>query len=81
MDDQQVHDHISKLIVEEQELRAGTSTGHGLDEKAKARMAQLEVKLDQYWDLLRRRQAREEFGQNPDAEATRDQAIVEHYQQ
>jgi hypothetical protein len=81
MDDQEVHDHISKLVAEEQELRAGAAAKHGLDEKGKARMAQLEVKLDQYWDLLRRRQAREEFGQNPGSERTRDETIVEHYQQ
>lgn len=81
MDDQEVHDHISQLVAEERELRAAASAGHGLDDKAKARITQLEIKLDQYWDLLRRRQAREEYGQDPDSERPRDEAIVEHYQQ
>jgi hypothetical protein len=81
MDDQEVHDHISKLVAEEHALRSSVFAGHGLDDTSKARMADLEVRLDQFWDLLRRRQAREEFGQNPDGEQPRDPGVVEHYEQ
>jgi Protein of unknown function (DUF2630) len=81
MDDHDVLQHISELVAEEHRLRSGVSQGHPLDEESRARVAHLEVQLDQCWDLLRRRQAREEFGQDPDAETTRDDAVVEGYQQ
>jgi hypothetical protein len=44
-------------------------------------MVTLEVQLDQYWDLLRRRYAREQYGQNPDEESPRDPSVVERYEQ
>ena len=81
MDDHDVLERISALVDEEKALRASTSGGHGLDEDAQARMAHLEVQLDQCWDLLRRREAREEFGQDPNKEAARDESVVERYLQ
>jgi hypothetical protein len=53
----------------------------GLDDDERARMQELQVKLDQYWDLLRQRRARREFGLNPEEVQVRDPNIVEHYQQ
>jgi hypothetical protein len=81
VEDHDVLAQISGLVTEEKELRASVSAGHGLDDESKARIAHLEVQLDQCWDLLRRRQAREEFGQDPDEERPRAEAVVEHYQQ
>ena len=77
MDDQDVLSHISKLVEEEHALRNGA----GLDDAGRERMSELEIQLDQYWDLLRRREAREEFGQNPSAESARPEDVVERYQQ
>ena len=77
MDDQDVLDQIKRLIDEEHALR----NGPGVDDAARERIAELEVRLDQCWDLLRRREAREEFGQNPDAEKVRPEETVERYQQ
>jgi hypothetical protein len=39
------------------------------------------VTLDQYWDLLRQRRARAEFGAEPDDAEVRDAGVVEHYEQ
>jgi hypothetical protein len=44
-------------------------------------MRQLEVSLDQCWDLLRQRRARRQFGQNPDDAQPRDPSVVEGYKQ
>jgi hypothetical protein len=81
MDDQDVLDHISKLVAEEKELRARALLGEEPASETRERIQQLEVQLDQYWDLLRRRQAREEFGQDPDLEHEQPQKVVEGYQQ
>jgi Protein of unknown function (DUF2630) len=80
MDDREALAHISELISEEKELR-NHAEGVGLDEAGRARMRELEVQLDQCWDLLSRRRAREEFGQDPDAEHTRPKSVVENYKQ
>jgi hypothetical protein len=77
MDDQDVLDQIKQLIEEERALRNGS----GLDDVGRERIAELEVRLDQCWDLLRRREARVEYGQNPSAESVRPEAVVERYQQ
>ena len=77
MDDQDVLSHISKLVEEEHALRNGAA----LDDAGRERMNELEIQLDQYWDLLRRRVAREEFDQDPNAESARSGDVVERYQQ
>jgi Protein of unknown function (DUF2630) len=77
MDDQDVLNQIRTLVEEEHALR----TGSPLDEAKRERMRDLEVQLDRCWDLLRRREAREEFGQNPDTESAQPEAVVEKYLQ
>lgn len=76
MSDKSILDHISALVAEEHALReAGTS------QPAEAeRIRQLEVQLDQCWDLLRQRRARREFGQDPGAAQVRDPRTVEGYE-
>jgi hypothetical protein len=80
MNDTEVLQHIEKLVQEEHELMQHAE-GVGLDDEQRARMKQLEVSLDQCWDLLRQRRARREMGLNPDEAKVRDPEIVEHYQQ
>jgi hypothetical protein len=41
----------------------------------------LEIRLDQLWDLLRQRRARREMGENPDEANLRPPETVEGYQQ
>jgi Protein of unknown function (DUF2630) len=80
MNDTEVLQNIQKLVQEEHELMQHAE-GVGLDDEQRARMKQLEVSLDQCWDLLRQRRARREMGLNPEEAKVRDPQIVEHYQQ
>ena len=77
MQDRDVLGEIGKLVEEEHQLRR---SGAGSDEE-RARLAALEAQLDQCWDLLRRRRAREDSGQDPNVERTRPRNEVESYLQ
>jgi len=73
---------ISKLADEEHELREREGSGDGpLPEADRLRLAEVELQLDRYWDLLRQRRARRNAGLNPDEAAPRDIDTVEDYQQ
>jgi hypothetical protein len=78
MDDKQVLQHIDELIAEEHELRARATTP-GLTDTERGRLRDLEVQLDQCWDLLRQRRAKSEFGEDPDTAHARPADQVEHY--
>ena len=80
MDDRQVMDRIGALVEEEHTLER-QATGAGLDEAQQARLHELEVQLDQCWDLLRQRRARRDAGQDPDAASVRPGGTVEGYLQ
>ena len=80
MDDSQLLQQIESLVNEEHELDGLAGRG-GLDAEQHARMQELEVRLDQLWDLLRQRRARRNAGLNPDEAAMRNENVVEHYQQ
>ena len=80
MDDSELFHSIEKLVNEEHELMKQAEGGQ-LDDTQHARMREVEVRLDQCWDLLRQRRARKEFGLNPDEAKVRDPETVEHYQQ
>jgi hypothetical protein len=71
---------IDELIAEEHELRAH-AVGRGLTADEQQRLAELEGRLDQCWDLLRQRRARAEFGDNPDEAQARPVGEVESYRQ
>lgn len=70
--------HIDALVEEEHKLRSHEG---GVSEEDRSRLRELEVQLDQCWDLLRQRRARREFGENPDDAAVRSPEVVERYQQ
>ena len=80
MDDSELLHTIEKLVNEEHALMKEAEGGQ-LDATQHARMGEIEVRLDQCWDLLRQRRARKEFGLNPDEAKVRDAQTVEHYQQ
>lgn len=80
MDERSILSHIHELVGEEKELRS-KHTGDSLDDSERARMRQLEVELDQAWDLLRQRRAKAEFGDDPDNAEVRPAAEVETYLQ
>ena len=78
--DQDILHQITTLVDEEHALLQQSHEGE-LASDQHARMQELEVKLDQCWDLLRQRRARRHAGQNPDQAAVRDEGTVEHYLQ
>jgi hypothetical protein len=80
MDDSQVLDRIGALVEEEHTLER-QATGGGLDDREQARLQEVEVQLDQCWDLLRQRRARREAGQDPDTAQVRPEDTVEGYLQ
>ncbi len=80
MTDKDILQHITQLVGEEHDLMQRAEHG-GLDDAEHTRMKELEVSLDQCWDLLRQRRARRAAGLNPDEAKVRDPAIVEHFQQ
>jgi hypothetical protein len=82
MNDQELLDQIRELMEEEQRLRDAHSAGDTpLDASERQRLQALEEHLDQVWDLVRQRRAREEFGQNPDDASERPAETVEKYWQ
>ncbi len=80
MDDQQVMARIHDLVDEEHALR-NQHTDAPLDDASAQRLADLEVALDQCWDLLRQRRAKRSAGLEPDEAEARSADTVEHYQQ
>jgi hypothetical protein len=77
MDENEILGRISALVDEEHRLRDNDE--HSDEERA--RIAQLEVQLDQCWDLLRQRRAKRQYGEDPDDAETRPATEVEHYLQ
>ena len=78
MDDSDVSHRINKLASEEHELFEREAKGSAT-EADKERLRQLQVLLDQCWDLLRQRRARREFDLNPDDARVRDERTVTNY--
>jgi hypothetical protein len=81
MADEQISDRIEALVKEEHELLDRGGLEQGLDEASHARLAEIKVELDRYWDLLRQRRARRRAGQDPEGASPRDADTVEHYLQ
>ena len=81
MKDDEIIEHIDRLVNEEHDLHERAHGGASLAEADRKRLDALEVQLDQCWDLLRQRRARRDAGQNPDDASVRDPSTVEHYRQ
>jgi hypothetical protein len=79
MSDASIRQHISDLVEEEHTLRNRLSTHAITPSEEQARLREVEVELDQCWDLLRQRQAKREFGEDPDTATVRDPRTVEGY--
>ena len=80
MDDKQVLDRIGDLVEEEHALER-QALGQGLDDDQEARLDEVEIQLDQCWDLLRQRRARRDAGQDPEIAQIRPEGTVEGYLQ
>jgi Protein of unknown function (DUF2630) len=80
VDDEDIVKQIGELAAEEQRLEEA-HVGEGLSDEELARKRDLEVTLDQLWDVLRQRRAKRSAGQDPDAAAPRSVGTVEDYLQ
>ncbi|MEY9839924.1 DUF2630 family protein [Streptomyces sp. 846.5] len=79
MADPDILEAINSMVTAEHELRAKVASGEADPELAHKQLAEIEVQLDQCWDLLRQRRALREFGQAEDAAAIRPASEVEGY--
>jgi Protein of unknown function (DUF2630) len=80
MDDRDILQRINALVAEEHGLINAHHEGP-LSEADQQRMQDLEVTLDQCWDLLRQRRARRHAGQDPGEAEVRPPSVVENYKQ
>jgi len=78
MQDQEVIDRIESLASEEHELFAKESRGEA-STRERARLKEIEIQLDQLYDLLRQRRARRAAGLDPEEAIPRDADTVEGY--
>ena len=72
MDDRDLIDRITHLVAEEQKLQQDA-------DHDPAQLSELEVTLDQLWNLLRQRRSQEEFCRDPATAQPRDPKTVEGY--
>ena len=71
MDDAAIHERIEQLVAEEHELWQRESDGD-MDDATRQRLHDLQVQLDQTWDLLRQRKALRGASMDPDVATERD---------
>ena len=76
--DQAVIGRIEELAHEEHSLFEKESQGE-VSTSERARLKEIQVQLDQCYDLLRQRRARRNAGLDPDDATVRDESTVEGY--
>lgn len=88
MDNEDILQRIQDLVDEEHALRGGMEDSVGetagqddSGEERRARLRRVEEQLDQYWDLLRQRRAKEAAHEDPDQADLRSPGNVEGYKQ
>jgi hypothetical protein len=77
--DGDIRQHIGDLVAQERALRDQLRSGEISAPAEQERLRAVEAELDQYWDLLRQRDAAREFGKDPDDASVRDAGTVENY--
>ena len=75
--DQPVLNYIQRLVAEEQRLYQQGK----LSQVDRKRLAEVQVELDQCWDLLRQRRALRDVGLDPEEAQVRPPQVVENYEQ
>ncbi len=81
MNDPGLFQRINELAEEEERLFAQAGDGSGLSALEIERLEEIKVELDQGYDLLHQRQARQAAGLDPADAELRPPEVVEHYQQ
>jgi hypothetical protein len=80
VDDRDISEHIEALVREEHALlERGEQAPLSADDRS--RLETINVRLDQYYDLLRQRRALRDAGLDPNAAHERDASVVEKYLQ
>ena len=81
MDDEQVLGRIDALVKEEEALlHRHDGDAEPLSDDERARLQEVEARLDSAWDFLRQRRSLRQYGLDPDDAAPRDPDTVEHYE-
>ena len=80
MSEPHLHQLIHDLVEEEHRLENLPADGLRSQED-QDRIRDVEIKLDQMWDLLRQRDARRSANRDKDGTAIRPASVVEGYQQ
>ena len=75
-----IHDIITSLVEEEKKLRAQLRAHEISKDEEHERLRDVEVQLDQCWDLLRQRDALRATGGNVDDASVRSADVVERYE-
>ncbi|HJR54856.1 MAG TPA: DUF2630 family protein [Gemmatimonadota bacterium] len=75
--DKTVLERIQDLVDEEHRFYEQGD----MDDADRRKLADVEVELDQCWDLLRQRRALREFGEDPSMARVRPEEVVENYEQ
>jgi len=78
MADEDIITRINDLAHEEHQLFEKESRGKA-STRERERLKEIEVQLDQCWDLLHQRRARRSAGMDPDQAAVRPETTVEGY--
>jgi len=78
MNDKAIHEHIEELVAEEHRLYE-QGDNRALRPEEISRLDELNAQLDRYYDLLRQRRAKREFGEDPDRARLRSRKTVENY--
>ncbi|GAA5043639.1 DUF2630 family protein [Nocardia callitridis] len=81
MTEHDVLTRIQDLVDQEHRLREQTTNGQLDPQTERQRLAEIEVLLDQAWDLLRQRRARLDSGEPAEAAQSNPAAQVEGYLQ
>ncbi|HEY3686659.1 MAG TPA: DUF2630 family protein [Streptosporangiaceae bacterium] len=77
--DDDIIGQIDALVAEERQLR--DQEAHRLTPDERSRLREVNNRLDQCWDLLRQRRAKQEYGEDPDDARVRPESEVENYRQ
>jgi len=75
--DKDIRARIEALVEEEHRLR--DSPEH--TDEQRARVTEIEQERDQLWDLIRQRDAKRQYGEDPDEASPRPEPQVENYLQ
>jgi hypothetical protein len=80
MADETIEGVIEELVAEEHRL-LGLGEERQLSDDEHARLRDVQVQLDRFWDLLRQRRAERRAGRDPEDASLRDARTVEGYEQ